>query len=132
MKKITIIIVLILFFSCNTEKKSDFFEIKLTEKTVVEISPDSIQMLEMKKEYGEENFYTATDDIMWYSSEMYAVIDSLHINHILTDKRKVRITTPKGQMEINNDTSKTKWRYFYFNGEEVLEKNVFDIINLKE
>ena len=68
MKKITIIIVLILFFSCNTEKKSDFFEIKLTEKTVVEISPDSIQMLEMKKEYGEENFYTATDDIMWYLS----------------------------------------------------------------
>ena len=32
----------------------------------------------------------------------------------------------------NNDTSETKWRYIYFNGKEILEKDVFEIIDLKK
>ena len=108
MRYLTIIIVLILFISCKTDKKNEFFEIKLTEKSVVGISPDSIQIVEMKKEYGEDDFYTVADDIMWYNGQMLEVIDSLKINYIHTDKRLIRIITPKDRIEINNDTSETK------------------------
>lgn len=132
MRYLTIIIVLILFISCKTDKKNEFFEIKLTEKSVVGISPDSIQIVEMKKEYGEDDFYTVADDIMWYNGQMLEVIDSLKINYTHTDKRLIRIITPKDRIEINNDTSETKWRYIYFNGKEILEKDVFEIIDLKK
>ena len=67
---------------------------------------------------------------MWYNGQMLQVIDSLKINYIHTDKRFVRILTPKDQIEINNDSSKIKWRYVYFNGNETLEKDVFEIIDL--
>jgi hypothetical protein len=86
----------------------------------------------MKKEYGEDDFYTVADDIMWYNGQMLEVIDSLKINYIHTDKRLIRIITPKDRIEINNDTSETKWRYIYFNGKEILEKDVFEIIDLKK
>jgi len=86
----------------------------------------------MKKEYGEEDFYTATDDIMWYQGQMLQVIDSLKINYVSTNKRLVKITTPKDVLEIDNDTSQFKWRYFYFNGEETLEKDVFEIIDFSK
>ena len=132
MRNPIIIIVLILFVSCKSNKKNEFFEIKLTEKTVVGISPDSILIAEMKKEYGEDDFYTVADDIMWYNGQMLEVIDSLKIEYIHTDKRLVRIITPKDRIEINNDTSQVKWRYIYFNGKETLEKDVFDIIDLNK
>ena len=132
MRYLTIIIVLILFVSCKTDKKNEFFEIELTEKTVVGISPDSIQIVEMKKEYGEDDFYTVADDIMWYNGNMLEVIDSLKIKYIHTDKRLIRIITPKDRIEINNDTSQIKWRYIYFNGKETLEKDVFEIIDLNK
>ncbi|SKB88095.1 hypothetical protein [Maribacter arcticus] len=130
MRNLTIILVLILCFSCKTDEKDEFFEIELTEKTVVGIWPDSVQISEMKKEYGEDDFYTVADDIIWYNGKMHEVIDSLKINYIHTDKRKVRIITPKDRIEINNDTSETKWRYIYYNGKETLEKDVFEIIDL--
>ena len=130
MRYLTIIIVLTLFYSCKTENKNEFFEINLTEKTVVGISPDSIQIAEMKKEYGEEDFYTVAEDALWYNAQMLEVIDSLKIKYIHSDKRLIRITTPKDRIEINNDTSQVKWRYIYFNGKETLEKDVFEIIDL--
>ena len=132
MKYLKIIIVLTLFYSCKTQNKNEFFEINLTEKTVVGISPDSIQIAEMKKEYGEDDFYTVADDFMWYNGQMLEVIDSLKIQFVHTDKRLVRIITPKDRIEINNDTSQVKWRYIYFNGKETLEKDVFEIIDLNK
>ncbi|WAC02963.1 hypothetical protein N7U66_04860 [Lacinutrix neustonica] len=132
MKYLKIIIILTLFYSCKTENKNEFFEINLTEKTVVGISPDSIQIAEMKKEYGEDDFYTIADDVMWYNGQMLEVIDSLKIQFVHTDKRLVRIITPNDRIEINNDTSQVKWRYIYFNGKETLEKDVFEIIDLNK
>ena len=132
MKYLKIIIVLTLFYSCKTENKNEFFEINLTEKTVVGISPDSIQIAKMKKEYGEDDFYTVADDVMWYNGQMLEVIDSLKIQFVHTDKRLVRIITPKDRIEINNDTSQVKWRYIYFNGKETQEKDVFEIIDLNK
>lgn len=110
--------------------KGKIFEIKLTEKAVVGISPDSIQIVEMKKEYGEDDFYTIADDVMWYNGQMLEVIDSLGIDYIHTFKKKVRIITPKDQLEIDNDTTDVKWRYVYYNGKETVETDVFEIINL--
>lgn len=127
MRCLIVLIAVIIFVSCKTDKETEFFEIKLTEKSVVGISPDSIQIMEMKKEYGERDFYTIADDMMWYNGQMLEVIDSLKINYIHTNKRLIRIIALKGCVEINNDTSETKWKYIYFNGQEILEKDVFEL-----
>ena len=36
----------------------------------------------MKKEYGEDDFYTVADDVMWYNGQMLEVIDSLKIKFV--------------------------------------------------
>jgi hypothetical protein len=131
MKKLYLFAILILFFSCKTNQLK-FQEITLSKKTVIGISPDSIEIKKMKEKWGEEDFYTAADDIMWYNGQMLKVIDSLKIDYIHTDKKYIRIITPNKKIEINTDTTKIKWRYFYFNGKEILEKDVFDIINMYE
>jgi hypothetical protein len=120
-----------LVLACKTEQKKDYFEIKLSDRTVIEISPDSTQLEAMIQNYAEEDFYTMVDDVMWYSSQMRDVMDSLNIKYIYTDKRFVKIVTPKDQITIDNDSSKVKWRYIYFNGNFTQEKDIFELINLK-
>lgn len=130
MKFKIIILVLILTISCKKNTENEFYEINLTDKTVVGIIPDSTQVEELIKKFGEDDFSIIVDDVNWYDSQIYEVLDSLKINYINTDKRYIRITTPKDQMKVNNDTSRIKWRYIYFDGIKISEKDVFEIIDL--
>ncbi|MBC31888.1 MAG: hypothetical protein CMH48_13725 [Muricauda sp.] len=129
MKYHIIIILFAAFVSCKTQKGNEFFEIQLTEKTVVGISPDSIEISKMKKELGEEDFYVLADDVLWYRGKMLEVLDSLRIKFIDTDKRLIKIITPNDQIEINTDTSVVKWRYFFYDGEKTLERDVFELMD---
>ncbi|RCW92005.1 hypothetical protein [Winogradskyella arenosi] len=132
MKYTALLTLLILVLACKAEKDQDFFEITLSENAVVGIAPDSIQIEELKQAYGEDDFYTVMDDIMRYNGQTLEVIDRLNINSIHTDKRRVKIITPIASIKIDNDTSQVKWRYIYFNGKEILENEVFEIIDLKK
>lgn len=132
MRITTLLFMLVLCISCQTHKKEEYFEIKIASKTVVGIFPDSLQLSKMEKEYGEDDFFTIIDDVIWYDSQMREVIDSLKIKFVDTDKRLIRITTPNDHIEINNDTSQVKWRYVYFDGKEILERDVFYLIDLGE
>ena len=132
MKYTALLTLLILVLACKAEKDQDFFEITLSENAVVGIAPDSIQIEELKQAYGEDDFYTVMDDILWYNGQTLEVIDRLNINYIHTDKRRVKIITPIASIKIDNDTSQVKWSYIYFNEKEILEKEVFEIIDLKK
>ncbi len=132
MKYTALLTLLILVLACKAEKDQDFFEITLSENAVVGIAPDSIQIEELKQAYGEDDFYTVMDDILWYNGQTLEVIDRLNINSIHTDKRRVKIITPIASIKIDNDTSQVKWSYIYFNEKEILENEVFEIIDLKK
>jgi hypothetical protein len=112
--------------------QSEFYEIVLTEKSVVEISPDSIALEKIRLEMGDEDFYVMTDDVMWYRAQSFNVMDSLKIKFVNTDKKLVRIITRNKTLEFNADTTNIKWWYFYYNGIELKEKDIFDIINISE
>ena len=127
-----IIIILGFLVSCNRNNKNPHFqEIKLTEKTVVGIWPDSIEIETLKNEFGEDDFYTVADDIMWYNAKMLEKLDSLDIAYISTDSHLVRILTPKDQLEINKDTMQNKWSYFYYDGNTTTQKDVYDLIDFQ-
>jgi len=126
------ILILILLFSCKTKTEhSNFYEITLTEKTVIGISPDSTEIEKMKLRLGDD-FYTIADDVMYYRSQTFSVIDSLKIKYIHTDKKLIRFITKNEIVEFNADSSKIKWRYFYYNGKKLKETDVFEIINMYE
>jgi uncharacterized protein YhfF len=107
------------------------YEIKLNERSVVGVSPDSLQIEVMKEKWGLEDFYTAADDLMWYNGQMLEVLDSLQIPYINTERRRFRIVAPTDQLEVDNDTPEGGWRYFYFNGETIAEKDLFELLELK-
>ena len=72
-----IILILIIAFLCSWNiQQSDFHEIFLNKKTVIIISPDSTEIENMKTSLGDD-FYTIADDVMFYRSQLYEVMDSL-------------------------------------------------------
>ncbi|PIB37847.1 hypothetical protein BFP75_19535 [Maribacter sp. 4G9] len=107
------------------------YEIKLNERSVVGVSPDSLQLEAMQFKWGEEDFFTAMDDLMWYSAQMMEVLDSLQIPYINTERRRFKIVTPTERLEVDNDTPEGGWRYFYFIGETIAEKDLFELLELK-
>lgn len=77
-----------MFLSCiKISENPEFYQIKLTDKTVVGLSPDSLQIEKIKEEFGEDDFYTVADDVMWYNAKMLETIDSLNIKYIHTNNR---------------------------------------------
>ncbi|RRQ49755.1 ASCH domain-containing protein [Maribacter algicola] len=107
------------------------YEIKLNERSVVGVSPDSLQLEAMESKWGEEDYFTAMDDLMWYSAQMMDLLDSLQIPYINTERRRFKIVTPTERLEVDNDTPEGGWRYFYFNGETIAGKDLFELLELK-
>lgn len=55
------------------------------------VYPTIEQIDEMKKEYGEEDFYIVADDNNWYQSQAISIIDSIGVKVITINKRFVRL-----------------------------------------
>ena len=47
-----------------------FDSILISGKAVLIVELDSLEINQLIKFYGEENFYTATDDLIWYKATM--------------------------------------------------------------
>lgn len=56
---------------------------------VLFVGPDSVGIEELRAK-GEEAFYTAADDEMWYRSEAYALLDSLGVRYEVVDRAPMR------------------------------------------
>lgn len=96
---------------------------------MVSITPDDQTIAALEEKWGEEDFFIIIDDVMWYHSELMMLVDSLNIEQVNTDKRKITLTGNKNQWSIDMDTTENKWRYIYFDGEAFLET---DAINMSE
>jgi hypothetical protein len=47
---------------------SSYEKLELNEKTIIIVQLDSLEIKQLRTMYGESNFYTATDDLLWYNS----------------------------------------------------------------
>ncbi len=106
-----------------------FFPITIDRKTVIEIAPDSTAIEKMKKEMGEDNFYTAAGDWMYYQAELAGILDSLNIGFVHTDKRFVEIITPNRRLRFRSDTASSPWNYFYYDGKNLSRKTIFELLD---
>lgn len=102
-------------------------EIVLENPTLLVIEIDSVEIEELRLKSGGDNFYTATDDLMWYHSQLLKKMDTLDIP-VLYEEGTVRIVTPTTDYEVLKDSTFSLYTYFFFNGDTVLRKDVFDLL----
>lgn len=58
----------------------------ISESSVLIVNPTDEQIEEMKKEYGEEDFYTIADDASFYQADAISLIDSVGVKRVNADK----------------------------------------------
>tara|TARA_Y100000768_G_C23902799_1_gene646047 strand:- start:309 stop:845 length:537 start_codon:yes stop_codon:yes gene_type:complete len=104
-------------------------KLKLTEETVVVIQMDSLEIEQIKKIDGEDNFYTAADDLMWYNSMMLEKMDSLGISVKYTDKDTVDFYYHDNNWRIVKDSTFSLYTYFHFDGKEIKRTELFELID---
>jgi len=134
MKKLIYSLLILFIYSCGerTEEHSvnnqNFESITLDRASVLVVQLDSVEIEKMKQKYGEENFYISADDIMWYNSIMLEKMDSLNIPVLYSEKDKIEIITNDFKRTIVKDSTFSIYTYFYYNGNEVERKDIFDLI----
>lgn len=103
-------------------------KLELTEKTVIIIQMDSIEIEQLKTIDGEDNFHTAADDLMWYNSMMLEKMDSLEIPVKYTDKDTVDFYSKDYNRTIVKDSTFSLYTYFLFDGSEIKRTELFELI----
>ena len=58
----------------------------ISETSVLIVNPTEEQIEEMKKEYGEEDFYTVADDASFYQANAISLIDSVGVKSVNAEK----------------------------------------------
>ena len=131
MNRLLITLLLTLLISCNDKSKAVKYKshcqvIELVNPTVLVIELDATE-IERAKSLGEDDFYTAADDEMWYYSELAKKMDSLKIPMIHSKNDKLEIRCKKLSFIIAKDTNSI-YTYYYFDGKSVQSRDVFDLL----
>jgi hypothetical protein len=118
MKLLYIFLILLVLTACDAKKSSDndstnadsvlvpdeeadvntkpgVNTILVEKNCVIFLYPDSIEIEEMKKKYGEDDFYTVADDLSWYQGTAGIILDSLKIKQISSDKEYIILKNNK-------------------------------------
>lgn len=103
-------------------------KLELSKQIVIIIQLDSIEIEQLKKIDGEDNFYTAADDLMWYNSMMLEKMDSLEIPVKYTDKDTVDFYSKNYNRTIVKDSTFSLYTYFIFDGKEIKRTELFELI----
>lgn len=108
--------------------KSCCEKLELNTPAVIIIQLDSIEIEQLKEVDGEDNFYTAADDLMWYNALMLAKMDSLGTPVKYTDKDTVYVYSENSSWTILKDSTFSMYTYFVFDGKEIRRTELFELI----
>jgi len=106
-------------------------QVKLTinRPTVLIVKLDSLEINRLKEIEGEDNFYTAADDLMWYNAMLLNKLDSLKIPVEYVDKDTFILDISGFSETIVKDTTFSIYTYFYFDGKEIKRTDVFKLLD---
>ena len=115
----------------NTIEKNNIFKsVNLKKPTIVIIQLDSLEIEKIKSKDGEDNFYAAMDDLMWYDNQLTERADSLNIPILHFKDRILKINTPSSTYKISKDTLKSINSYLYYDGEDVKAIDLIELIEV--
>ena len=126
------IVPIIILAGLNSYSQKNNQKIKtvyLKEPTIVVIQLDSLELKEVKKSMGEGNFYTATDDLMWYNSQLIDKMDSLKISMKYFENDSLIIKTPEYQKLIKKDSTSSLYNYYFYDGEVIEKRDLFELLS---
>ena len=86
------------------------------KRAAVLYSPSSIRIAKLKKEMGEQDFYTAADDNVYYMSTAHEFLDSMKMPVLNADRKLFIkfIISEKVQQVVRLDTIAAPWGIFFY------------------
>jgi hypothetical protein len=93
-------------------------------------TPSDAELDRMKKEIGEEDFFTVMDDYGWYFSESTTFLKDKGIKTITTSEKSVRFHLLNGNIKTFHagDTA-IDWSPLLFDGKNTIQKT--DLVNIQ-
>lgn len=117
----------------NPEKESTFLmdtgektydSVYIVNKAVLVVQLDTHEINQLLEFYGEDNFYTAIDDLMWYNAKL----DSISIPVFHTDADIVQVNTRDSSFTITKDTSFDIFTHYLFDEGKLNRVDLFDLL----
>lgn len=88
----------------------------ISESSVLIVNPTEEQIEEMKKEYGEEDFYTVADDANFYQANAISLMDSLGVKSVNAEKPFALLIGESSPWTINlRKKGAAAWMIILFN-----------------
>jgi hypothetical protein len=117
----------------NSSKKEEnqkkiWDTLMINEESVLIHSLDSAE-IEVLKAENEDNFYTAVDDIMWYTNMLTKKLDSLKKPVIYTTSDYIKVFIENSEYQII-DTNTLYYQTIYeFENDSLKEKELFELMD---
>lgn len=100
----------------------------LSEPCAVFYSPDTSKLEKLKKENGEEAFYTIADDNQNYMADSHIFVESKGLKIVDPEGGTINFRGKNGSITtINLDDAKYSWAVFLFDGNTVNKIDITDI-----
>lgn len=98
--------------------------LEIGKACAVYFAPTDAQLDIMKREVGEDDFYTIMDDYAWYQAESSTFLEDKKLTIVQAEKKKIRIHQTDGQLREYSpaDTSIT-WNIVLFDGKKTVAQS---------
>lgn len=101
---------------------------QITHPCAVFHVPDSLQLEKLKKDNGEEAFYTINEDYQNYMTDAHAFLEEKGVKIIEPAGGKITFHAAKGgATTLNLSDVKYNWEMWLFDGEQLHKIDVMDI-----
>ncbi|NLU96049.1 hypothetical protein [Chitinophaga sp. Ak27] len=105
-------------------------EATITHPCAVLYSPDSIKLEKLKKDNGEEAFYTIADDNQNYMADARNFLEGKGVNILEPASGKLTFHSPKNHpTELDLNDKKYNWEIWLYDGNKLHKVDVTDIEN---
>ena len=103
--------------------------ISVNEPTIIIFEFDSAEIEKVKQIDGEDNFYTAMDDLMLYNAQLLEKADSLKIPVIYEQNNTINLEHNKTSYLISKDSLESVYTYIHFDGNQFKVKDLFQLLD---
>ena len=131
-KVIQLFIFLALIFGqlncAQTETNINWRATTVSEPAIIVITYDSLEIENAKIENGEENFYIAMDDLMWYNAELMEKMKKEKIPLLYFEQDSLLIETPVKNFHLVKDSTYSVYTYFKFDGKQLQRTELLELL----
>lgn len=102
--------------------------VELEGPSLLVVGLDSLELEAVKMIEGEDIFYTAADDLMWYNSLLLDKMDSLKIPVKYFNQNKIKVIARSETYRITKDSTFSIYTYFFYDSKSLIRKDLFELL----